>query len=253
MRGWYHAEKLNPADTTIAIEQFQKCIEIDPQNADAHAMLTAEYHVLLFENWSVDRTKTLELARHHIDKALELEPENALAHSFMAEHCHYNREFEQAIFHAEKTIELNPTLPDGYSMKAYILASIRQYEKAVPLAERSIQIDPHHPYIGWAAGEVFRSAGDNERAIKAFRSVPHTSPSMIAQISACLVDLGKKDAARVEMELYHELARQHMPNYPGSIEQWRQLWYQVTLCKFEEDFESLFDLLLKAGLCDHIN
>ncbi|MFV2032068.1 MAG: tetratricopeptide repeat protein [Gammaproteobacteria bacterium] len=250
MRGWYHAEKLNPADTIIAIEQFHKCIDIDPHNADAHTMLTAEYNVLLFENWTSDRPKTLELAGHHIKQALESEPDNALAHSFMAEHCHYKRNFEQAMFHAEKTIELNPTLPDGYSMKAYILATLRQYKEAVALAERSIQLDPHHPYIGWAAGEVFRSAGDNERAIKAFRSVPHTSPNMIGQISACLVDLGNLDLARAEMKLYLDMARQHMPNFPTSNEQWRQLWHEITLTNFEEDFENLFDLLLKAGLCD---
>jgi len=253
MRGWYHAEKLNPADTTIAIEQFQKCIEADPQNADAHTMLTAEYHVQLLENWTGDRIETLKLAHRHIEKALELEPDNALAHSFMAEHCHYKRNFEQAMFHAEKTVELNPTLPDGYSMKAIILASMRQYEEAVILAERSIQLDPLHPYIGWAAGEVFRSAGDFERSIKAFRSVPHTSPSMIAQISVCLVDLGKLDQARVEMKLYLDMASQHMPNIPASIEQWRQLWREISLLKFETDFENLFDSLLKAGLCDHIN
>ena len=253
MRGWYHAEKLNPADTTIAIEQFQKCIEADPQNADAHTMLTAEYHVQLFENWTGDRIETLKLAHRHIEKALELEPDNALAHSFMAEHCHYKRNFEQAMFHAEKTVELNPTLPDGYSMKAIILASMRQYEEAVILAERSIQLDPLHPYIGWAAGEVFRSAGDYERSIKAFRSVAHTTPSMNAQISVCLVDLGKLDQARVEMKLFLDMARQHMPNLPASIEQWRQLWHENSLLKFEEDFENLFDSLLKAGLCDHIN
>jgi TolB-like protein/DNA-binding SARP family transcriptional activator/lipoprotein NlpI len=253
MRGWYHAEKINAADTDIAIAQFQKCIEIDPQNADAHAVLTAEYTVQLFENWTSNRSKTLELARQHIEKALELEPDNALAHSFMAEHCHYKRNFEQAMFHAEKTIELNPVLPDGHSMKAMLLASARQYDEAVALAERSIQIDPHHPYSGWAAGEVFRNAGDHERAIRTFRSVPHTSPSMIAQISSCLVELGKLDQARAEMTLYLELAHQHMPILPTGIEQWRQLWYEHSPYQFAEDFEKFFNSLLKAGLCDHTN
>ncbi|MFA9419868.1 MAG: tetratricopeptide repeat protein [Gammaproteobacteria bacterium] len=252
MRGWYHAEKLNIKDTSISIEQLQKCIEIDPQNADAHSLIAAEYGVLLFENWTTDRPNTLHLAQQNIEKALELEPDNPTAHSFMSEYLLFRREFERSLYHAEKAIELNPTFPDGYSMKAVALATAHRYEEAVDLAERSLQLDPYHPYSGWNAGDVFRYAGELERAIQAYRSVPHTPPSVIAQIAACLVETGKIDAARAEMKVYHEMARQQMPDYPTTIAQWRQLWKENYNPQYSEDFEALFDSLLKAGLCDEI-
>jgi len=252
MRGWYHAERFNVKDVAIAIEQFQKCLEIDPNNTDAHSAITAVTNVQLFENWTTDRTKTIEFARQHINMALELDPDNAMAHAFMSEHLHIRREFERALYHAERSIELNPTLADGPSLKAYILATMRRHQDAVKLAERSIELDPYHPYIGWSAGEVFRVAGEYERAIKAFRTVSHPPPNLVGQIAACLVELGKLEQARAEMETYHAMTRAQMPVYPASKAQWRQLWYEASLCLFEEDFESLFDSLLKAGLCDEI-
>jgi TolB-like protein/DNA-binding SARP family transcriptional activator/Flp pilus assembly protein TadD len=252
MRGWYHAERLNVKDNAIAMEQFQKCLEIDPSNADAHLAITAVSSVQLFENWTADRAKTVAFARQHINKALELEPDNAMAHAFKSEHLHIRREFERALYHAERSIELNPTLVDGPAMKAFILATMRQYQDVVKLTERCIELDPYHPYIGWNAGEVFRIVGEYDRAIKAFRTVSHPPPNLVGQLAACLVELGKVDQARSEMKTYHAMAREQMPVYPASKDQWRQLWYDASTCQFEEDFEKLFDALLKAGLCDEI-
>ena len=106
--------------------------------------------------------------------------------------------------------------------------------------------------MGWNAGEVYRMAGQYQRAIDTFRSIPHMSPSVHAETSACLVGLGQLDEARAEMKKFHQLAQQQMVHYPQTETAWRQYWYEITPYEHDEDFEVFYDQLLQAGLCDDL-
>ncbi|MCP4982596.1 MAG: hypothetical protein GY935_19135, partial [Gammaproteobacteria bacterium] len=192
-------------------------------------------------------------AKKHIFKALELEPNHALVHAFMAEHYLFAKDFEKSMFHANKAIELNPTLPDGYSYKAYVLSVTGNTEEAVPVAEISMQIDPYHYYMGWNAGEVYRNAGQFERAIDAFRSIPLLPASILAEITTCQLGLGQLDEAKSTMAEYRRIARQQMPNFPASVEAWRSLWDENEPFESSQDSDAFFDLLLQAGLCNDID
>jgi len=188
----------------------------------------------------------------HAEKALELEPDNALVNAFMGETLMMYREYERAEALVERAIELNPTLPDGYSIKCYVMGSTRRYAEAIENAETSIKIDPHHPYMAWNAGEVYRICGQYELAVKTFHAMSNCPPSLIAQTAAALAGLGKIDEAKSEINRYLELARINMPNFPKSEKEWRRVWYDAIPYQYEEDTEALFELLLKAGLCDYL-
>jgi TolB-like protein/lipoprotein NlpI len=253
MRGLYHLEKFSRSDNEIARAQLQKSIEHDPRNSEAHSLLASTYMMELYENWRADRDEARRMARQHVQEAVEIEPDSAFVQAFLSEQLLLDCDFERALSHAERAIELNPTLPDGYSMKCGVLGCMRRYEEAIENADISMQIDPYHPYIGWNAGELYRDTGQYERAITAFRSVPYISPSLRAQVAACLAGLGKPDEARAEMKQYLELARAQMPRFPESQGEWRKLWSEGVPYQFEEDSETLFDLLLQAGLCDELD
>lgn len=252
MQGWYHAEKHNPEDTAIAIEYFQKCVEMDSANADAHAALAAELHVELFENWSTNRESTLELASRHLDLGLGCDPENALAHAYRAEHLLFWQDFDGAATHADRAMECDPGLPDSSSIKAAVLAARGRLDEAMEFADLSLRLDPHHPYSGWNAGEVYRAAGEYELAIKTFRRIHAIPPSVLAEIAACLAGLEKYEEARAEMRRYLEIARRQMPRFPAFEENWYALWRENHSTQTESDFDRLFDLLCKAGLCSEI-
>jgi TolB-like protein/Tfp pilus assembly protein PilF len=252
MRGWHHMEKFTPQDTATAVELLNRCIEIDPGNADAHALVAVSHINGLYENWTADRLQTKSLAQKHFIKALDLDPDNALTHAFMVEYYLLSGNLKQALFHANRSIELNPTLPEGYAIKAYISGISRQPDEAVEFADIAMKIDPYHYYMGWSSGEAYMHAGEFARAIDAARSVPHIPASLQAEIAACLAGLDQLDEARLEMQQFHRRAREEMPDYPMSIEAWRSLWRDTTPCKYEEDFETFFDLLIQAGLCDDI-
>lgn len=250
LRGNYHLEKFTVKDLTIAKKHFQKCLEFDPDCAEAHTGMANTLIVEWMENWATDRNTTLTLASHHIKRALELEPNNAYVHAYMADNLMISREFNRAKYHADKSIELNPTLPDGYAIKAWFLGATGQHKESLKYGEICMRIDPYHPWLDWITGETYLQNEQYEQAIDVFRSLAHPPTDVYAQIAACHAGLGETDKARVEMKTYHELAIEQMSDYPSNIEQWRTLWYEACPYKHDEDFEKLFDLLLQAGLCD---
>jgi|GEM_PF-429804 len=250
MRGFHHLEKFNARDNLIAREQFQLSIECDSGNGEAHAMLGETYVMELLENWTADRDEARRMMRLYAEKAIELEPDNALTHAFISEQLVFARDFGRAEIHADRAIELNPTQPDGYTMKCGALNAMRRYEEAIKNADISMQIDPYHPYVGWTEGEVYLSTAQYERAVKAFRSIPHMSPSLHAQTAAALAGMNQTDKARAEMQHYLELARAQMATLPGNEKEWREYWYEAMPFQYAEDSNTLFDLLKQAGLCD---
>ena len=252
MRGWYHGERFTPDDNRAALENFSKCVELEPGNAHAHSLIAATFNVQRYEYWCADCEAASAKAEQHINRALEYEPDNALAHSFMAEHLLFERKYEQALFHCEQAIELEPGLPDGYGMKGFTLCLMGRIDEAVALAEQSLRMDPYHFYMGWNAGGVFRTAGAYQKAIDTYRLIPVPPPSLHAEIAACLVGLGEIAAARTAMTEYLRLSREQMPDYPTTEAAWRQVWVDSYNYHLDSDFEPFWKQLLAAGLCDNL-
>ncbi|HEY5738588.1 MAG TPA: hypothetical protein VIW27_02625, partial [Gammaproteobacteria bacterium] len=250
MRGSYYLELFTAENIGIAMELFDKCLSLDPDNSLAHAKLGIAHMVSLYENCSLDRERSLKLMDQHLRRALELDPDDAEAHAFMAEMLMYRRDFDRALVHARKAVELNPTLADGYSMLAWHDGAVGKLDEARAWAEKSMQTDIHHPYAGWNAGEIYRLCGDYELAIETFRSMAHMSTSVQAQIAACLAGLNRLDEARAEMRRYLELAREQMSAMPSSREEWYDFWWESMPYKQQVDNDRYFELLLQAGLCD---
>ena len=249
-RGLDHLGKFTPGDLKMAREQFQQCINIDPGNAVAHVNLAMTHMMDLYECWSTDKEQTRILSGQHMEKALEFAPDSAVIHAYLSDYLVSVREYDRAEFHADKAIELNPTAAEGYAVKADLLTLAGRSEEALKYAEQCFQLDPHSTGSAWAAGVVYRDNGQYQQAIKAFRSIHHIPNSVRGQIAACLAGLNQIDQAKSEMARYHEIAREQMPNYPNTREEWRDTWYETTPYQHDDDFDTLFQLLLKAGLCD---
>ena len=134
--------------------------------------------------------------------------------------------------------------------KADLLGYSRRAEEAISYADQCLQLDPHSVGAGWVAGDVYRNAGQNRKAIKTFRSISHPPPSIHGLIAVCFVNLELLDEARAEMKLYQKLAKQQMPEYPDSTEDRRQIWAQSAHYLLREDFNAFFNQLLLAGPSD---
>jgi TolB-like protein len=250
LRGLYHMGKFTAADMEVAQQQIEKCIALDPDNAEAHTQLGMVHTILRLENWTSDRQQTLESEGKHLTRALELAPDNALVHAYYAEHLLSKRDYDLSEFHVNKAIELNPTAAEGYTVKADLMGFTRRYEEALNLADQCFRLDPNGVGTGWVAGDVYRITGQYEKAIRTLRSISHPPATIHALIAASFVGLGQLDKAKTEMALFLKRARKEMPNMPESRVGWRKLYKESSQYKYEEDYEELFSQLLQAGLCD---
>ena len=252
MRGLYHFGKMTVEDFHIAKREIGKCLEIDAENTTAHTNLGMIHNLECLEGWSTDRSGSEQLASHHLQLAVDFDPDNTLAHAYLAEHCYLRRDYERGEFHADRAIELNPTQADGYMAKAEYLGACRRIDEALTYADQCLRLDPHSIGSNWVAGTIYHKAGQYDRALKIYRSISHPTASIHAQISICLNSLGLVKEARVEMMHYQKLARQQMPVYPHNEASWREYWRKYDLSRYEEDFESMFEQLLQAGLCEDL-
>jgi TolB-like protein/predicted Zn-dependent protease len=250
LRGLYHFGKFTPQDLAIAVDNFEQCIKIDPDNAEAHMQLGMIHEIYRYENWTEDRDKSSEVAGYHLRKAVEIAPDNAWAHAYLSEDLLNTQDLDQAEYHADKAIELNPNSSEAYASKAQVTMLNRRYEEALECARRCVQLDPYSSGAAWAAGEVYLVCGEYEKSVKTFRSI-ETPPNVVrAQIAAALAGMGKLELAKKEMQLFLENARKNMPDYPASTEAWRRFWREYLSFKYVEDSENYIDLILRAGLCD---
>ena len=252
LRGLYHFGKFSPEELAIAVEQFEQCIKIDPDHAEAHMQLGMIHEIYRYENWTDDREKSSELSGYHLRRALELAPDNAWVHAYLSERLLYSHDLEQADFHADKAIELNPNASEAYAAKTQVCMLTRRHDEALECARLTVQLDPYSSGAYWAAGEAYLICGEYEKSVKTFRSI-ETPPNVVrAQIAASLAGSGQLELAHKEMQLYLENARKNMFAYPSSVEAWCKLWGEYLPFEFAEDAENYFELLLQAGLCNDL-
>jgi len=199
LRGNEYSQRSNlESDIRIAVQMYEKAVELDPNFALAYAQLS-RCHLSIF--WSRERSDArLTLAKQAVDKSLELSPDLpevrlALGHYYYHGHLNYDRaleqfaiarksqpnndellsyigyvqrrqgKLEQALANQEKASELNP-LSISISCEiglTYLL--LRKHTQAERWYERAILLAPDDPrgYYGKAWAYI-RGQGSTKKA-----------------------------------------------------------------------------------------
>jgi|GEM_PF-1817045 len=129
-------------DLEIAIDLFQRAVEVDPEFALAHADLSsARLRMYWFAH---DRSDIhLELAHQALERALAIDPDNPRV--TMAEgiyHYWRYRDFERALEAFNRTRELIPNDADVYLFLGAIQRRLGLWDQAIENYERSRELDP---------------------------------------------------------------------------------------------------------------
>jgi tetratricopeptide (TPR) repeat protein len=153
-----------PADVTpesqydLAISQFTKAIEADPENAQAYSDRGNAYGA----------QGQYAKAIADLNKALEIDPDNALAYFNRGNAYGDQGQYDRAISDFNKAIEMNPSDEDAYNYReAAYRAKARSY-LAVSDYTRAIETNPKDvsAYIG--RGIAYSAEEKYERAIPDF-------------------------------------------------------------------------------------
>jgi|GEM_PF-950595 len=222
------AERRNVTDYAAAKEALKKALELDPDNARAHAFQAQIYaaedrldEALVEANMAVgtapDDAYTLSslgyvhamreewhLAVAQYEKAVGVQPNWAWLQGLLAEGLQYTETYPEALAAAETSLKLG----QGYEARAYrrmghIYWDEGDSAQAEIAFQKSLQLDKTDDYAQWGLGGVWYERGDYQNALNHLIAAATLSPNDAgyqAWLGACYEALNMFPEARAALE-----------------------------------------------------
>ncbi len=154
-KGLHYWNKITPADTYKAIRCFEQAIELEPEYAQAYAMIAAAYSYL-GATGQLKPEKAFDFVHRYSEKAMQLNdsiPESHIAQA--TAHLFYDWKWDAAYQSLQKAIHLNPASMGAYQvlMLYYIIAGKKK--EALKTMEHAIEIDPLSPIMNHYLAEAY--------------------------------------------------------------------------------------------------
>ncbi len=181
-----------------AVKAFGQHFQVSPTSAAAH-LITAR--MLLHHDVDLEAAKQAKAA-------LEIDPRIPEAHFLLGEVAILHAQIEEAISELKKEIDLNP----GYAMAHYRLGDaysrVEKWDLAMAPLERSVWLNPNYsgPFI--LLGKGYLKRGELANADGVLRHALQLDPQNLSAhylLGQTLMQLGKADEARKEMDRWKEL------------------------------------------------
>ena len=191
--------KLEECKFQEALNDFNKAIELDPNNAEAYLKRTSAKSILMLDDTDIlkDFNKALKLdpnnakalvgrgitkvslrqeeeAIYNFNKALELlneairlDPNNAEAYSDRARAKIGLKQIDEGLEDLNKAIELNPKDYFSYGYRGAIKAWYKkEYNEAIEDYNKAFELNPNDFRLYFVRGIAYKDLGEYEKALK---------------------------------------------------------------------------------------
>jgi tetratricopeptide (TPR) repeat protein len=209
LRGRQLLHRLTRKTGDLALQMFQRAIEIDPAYARGHAGVADCYafRVMYGGNREEDRLEADEASK----KALELDPDSAEALAARGLALSLGQHYEEAERQFQAAIRLNPRLFEAHYFFARMCYEQGNLEEAARLFDRAAEVNPDDFRSRYLLSQTYRGLGRGPAAEAAARKV---LPSLerylernpddggaLSMGAATLVVLGERERAFKWIEL----------------------------------------------------
>ncbi|MFN0167381.1 MAG: tetratricopeptide repeat protein, partial [Bryobacteraceae bacterium] len=196
----------------LAIAFAKKAIEIDGENAEAHAALG----FAKLYNWEWAGAE-LELRR-----ALDLNPSYASAHVWRASSLLIRRRFDEAFAEVDRAGELDPLSPITQTQVGWIRALAGRSEKAIAQYRKVLANHPDYPWALWLLGAALSETGRAREAIEILRKasvVTKNNPAHLGSLGMAYGIAGRHAEAREILALLRRLSKERYvtPHAPAHV------------------------------------
>lgn len=232
----YHVDSYDIDLWQIALQMYEKAIELDPQFAAAYARISNLHSDMYW--FFYDRTqKRLKQSLEASEKAEKIDPNLYLVHTVKGWYYYHGfLDYDNALTEFYKALEVKPNDEDAYMGIGSVLRRQGKIEEAVTVFKKAIAMNPRSPLNYDQAGEtlfLLRRYGEAKEYLK--RSISMAPDDAYAYPFLANIFVIQQNNTKEARKLLED----NLKN-AGS----RLFWFQYNLAKFDL-FDRKFDDALK--------
>jgi len=171
----YHAEYHSKLGTLLldrgqvseAIDQFQRALRFEPDDAEAHNNLGG----LLAKQSQIDE------AIRHFQEATRLEPDHPFAHYNLGNALLIKGQIDEAIRQFQEVIRLKPDHAEAHYNLGTVLGSRGRTDEAITQYQEATRLNPGNADAHYNLGLALASKGQTEEAIRRFEAALKGKPN----------------------------------------------------------------------------
>jgi tetratricopeptide (TPR) repeat protein len=217
-RGWAEYFRYDKEASQKAIQYFAYAVDLDPDYAEAHAGLSTAHALEAWLRWVDDPIVSLEAAYAEARKAIDLDDRDATSHTALAIANYGMGRLQGAVAAADRAIELNPSAPVAHVFGGVARIHGGDPETGIKMIEHAIALDPRHPMAlffhgGKAIGHFLLH--QLEASVSSARNgIALRYDYLFGRVvlTASLVEMGKLDEARQELEVILSIDPEYNPS-----------------------------------------
>lgn len=181
-----HASDAGPDAHMLAANYAMKALELDPNLAEAHAVLATHY---LYHLWDFDR------ADMALGQALEINRNIALVRYTNGWYQFIKHKDQLAILEMKQAIRIDPLDPicTGYLGWLYLWMDL--YDEAIEQALKTLEVNPDYPMGHYVLGASLAELGRYPEAIRAHQAGLEKSRAFLCGLGVTYARAGMHEAA----------------------------------------------------------
>jgi TolB-like protein/cytochrome c-type biogenesis protein CcmH/NrfG len=200
--GLNYVGKLTNEDFDVALNYFEKAIEIDPDYADAYLGIAQVWIWRVYNSFSTPEEAT-PMIKSNLAKAFKSDSTSSEAYSVLAEiQMTFDWNFKSAEKSIEKSISVNTNNANAHVVYAELLGVLGQPKEALVEYELALKLDPMNKVIKTNYGMVLYFAGRYNEAINVIQEVLKTDPGNVIALDGLPVALHAVGRYSEELEAW---------------------------------------------------
>jgi tetratricopeptide (TPR) repeat protein len=246
--GRYYMWRFDEENLKLAIDHFERAIQLDPENAAAFAALSnawwargmfgpiglraaeaparraARMALMLDDRLAAAYVAQADIERLYgkdppaaerlLTQALSLDPDSVEAHHSFALLLMALGRFPEALAHIERAAALDAVAPAIQSNFGRILYRAGRSGDAVSRFERALELEPKMRSVFPRLGDAYEQLGEYDRALEAYGRSGYRGPGYQANVARIFARMGRTDEAR---QLLESLSREQAAALPHSL------------------------------------